>query len=129
MVPGLWFMDPSVPVSSSTLVGQPPVAGFQHTGLGLEQQWYYRVRAVDGNGYLGRGLRPNWNIISSKSVLSLPVLWAASASVPGALLPGFGRSQIVEKGENIAPGCEFRTWLSSARADLPDQLSLPNEPR
>jgi predicted phage tail protein len=45
--------DPSVPVNSSTLVGQPPVPGFQHTGLGLEQQWYYRVRAVDGNGHFG----------------------------------------------------------------------------
>jgi predicted phage tail protein len=46
-------MNPSVPVNSSTLVGQPPVPGFQHTGLGLGQQWYYRVRAVDGNGHLG----------------------------------------------------------------------------
>jgi hypothetical protein len=46
-------MNPSVPVNSSTLVGQPPVPGFQHTSLGLEQKWYYRVRAVDGAGHLG----------------------------------------------------------------------------
>jgi predicted phage tail protein len=46
-------IDPSVPVNSSTLVGQPPVPGFQHAGLGLQQQWYYRVRAVDGAGHLG----------------------------------------------------------------------------
>jgi predicted phage tail protein len=46
-------MNRSVPVNSSTLVGQPPVPGFQHSGLGPGQQWYYRVRAVDGNGHLG----------------------------------------------------------------------------
>jgi predicted phage tail protein len=46
-------MNPSVPVNSSTLVGQPPVPGFQHAGLASGQQWYYRVRAVDGAGHLG----------------------------------------------------------------------------
>ena len=46
-------MNPSVPVNSSTLIGQPPVPGFQHTGLAPGQQWYYRVRAVDGAGHLG----------------------------------------------------------------------------
>jgi hypothetical protein len=46
-------MDATVPVNSTTLVGQSPVPGFQHAGLGLEQQWYYRVRAVDGAGHLG----------------------------------------------------------------------------
>ncbi len=45
--------DPSVPVTSATLVGQTPVPGFQHTGLGLEQQWYYRLRALATNGQVG----------------------------------------------------------------------------
>ena len=46
-------MDPSVPVDSTTFLGQTPVLGFQHNGLGLKQQWYYRVEAVDGAGHLG----------------------------------------------------------------------------
>jgi hypothetical protein len=37
---------------------------------------------------------------------------------------GFGLSRIVEKEKSIAPGCEFRMWLGSATADLPDQLKL-----
>jgi hypothetical protein len=45
--------DPSVPVNSSTLLAQTPEPGFQHNGLGLNQQWYYRVIAVDGAGHLG----------------------------------------------------------------------------
>jgi Protein of unknown function (DUF2961) len=46
-------MDPSVPVDSTTFLGQTPVPGFQHNGLGLKQQWYYRVEAVDGAGHPG----------------------------------------------------------------------------
>ncbi|HXM29866.1 MAG TPA: hypothetical protein VN957_27835 [Chthoniobacterales bacterium] len=46
-------MDPAAPVNATTLIGQSPVPGFQHGDLGLEQQWYYRVRAVDGAGHLG----------------------------------------------------------------------------
>ena len=46
-------MDPSVPVDSTTFLGQTPEPGFQHNGLGLNQQWYYRVEAVDGAGHLG----------------------------------------------------------------------------
>ncbi len=46
-------LDPSVPVDSSTFLAQTPVPGFQHSGLGLNQQWYYRVVAVDGAGHLG----------------------------------------------------------------------------
>jgi hypothetical protein len=45
--------DPTVPVTAANLAGQTPVPGFQHTGLGLEQQWYYRVRAVASNGQVG----------------------------------------------------------------------------
>jgi len=45
--------DPTVPVTPANLVGQTPVPGFQHTGLGLEQQWYYRVRALATNGQVG----------------------------------------------------------------------------
>jgi hypothetical protein len=45
--------DASVPVNSSTLLGETPEPGFQHTGLGLNQQWFYRVIAVDGAGHLG----------------------------------------------------------------------------
>jgi Protein of unknown function (DUF2961) len=45
--------DPSVAVTPANLVGESPVPGFQHTGLGLQQQWYYRVRAVSTNGQVG----------------------------------------------------------------------------
>ena len=45
--------DSSVPVTSATLVGETSVPGFRHNGLGLEQQWYYRVRAVATNGQVG----------------------------------------------------------------------------
>ena len=45
--------DSSVPINSSTFLGQTPEPGFQHNGLGLKQQWYYRVIAVDGAGHLG----------------------------------------------------------------------------
>jgi Protein of unknown function (DUF2961) len=45
--------DSSVPVNSSTFLAQTPEPGFQHNGLGLNQQWYYRVIAVDGAGHLG----------------------------------------------------------------------------
>ena len=45
--------DLSVPVSPANLVGESPVPGFEHDGLGLQQQWYYRVRAVGTNGQVG----------------------------------------------------------------------------
>ena len=45
--------DPSVAVIPTNLVGESPVPGFQHSGLGLQQQWYYRVRAVATNGQVG----------------------------------------------------------------------------
>jgi hypothetical protein len=53
--------DPSVPVNSSTFAGLTPVPGFQHTGLGLKQTWYYRVQSVDGAGNLG----PVSNVVSA----------------------------------------------------------------
>ena len=56
-------MDAAVPVNSTTLVGQSPVPGFQHVGLGLEQQWHYRVRAVDGAGHLG----PISDVVSART--------------------------------------------------------------
>jgi hypothetical protein len=34
-------------------VAETPVTAFQHSGLGIRQQWYYRVRAVDGAGHAG----------------------------------------------------------------------------
>jgi predicted phage tail protein len=46
-------IDPSVAVTPANLVGESPVPGFQHTGLGLQQQWYYRIRAVATNGQVG----------------------------------------------------------------------------
>jgi hypothetical protein len=45
--------DPNVPVGPHTLVAETPVTAFQHSGLGIRQQWYYRVRAVDGAGHAG----------------------------------------------------------------------------
>jgi hypothetical protein len=56
-------MDAAVPVNSTTLVGQSPVPGFQHAGLGLEQQWHYRVRAIDGAGHLG----PISDVVSART--------------------------------------------------------------
>src|SRR5258707_2060357 len=67
---------------------------------------------------------------TSKSVFGLPILCAASASVPGARLPaeqhGF-RSESKSnrrKGKNTASGCEFSIRLEPATADLPDSLKL-----
>jgi Protein of unknown function (DUF2961) len=45
--------DTTVSVTTANLVGQTPEPGFQHTGLGLQQQWYYRVRALATNGQVG----------------------------------------------------------------------------
>lgn len=45
--------DPSVPTRDDTLVAEPSVTGFRHTGLGVREGWYYRVRAVDGTGRTG----------------------------------------------------------------------------
>ena len=45
--------NPTVPVGSTTFLDQTPVPGFQHSGLGLDQQWYYRIAAIDAAGHLG----------------------------------------------------------------------------
>jgi hypothetical protein len=45
--------EPDVPVSAATQVGSTFVTGFRHSGLGLGQTWYYRVRAVDFAGNIG----------------------------------------------------------------------------
>lgn len=39
--------------SSNNLVGSPTLSSFDHVGLGLNQTWYYRVRAVDSSGNKG----------------------------------------------------------------------------
>lgn len=39
--------------NSKTLVGAPALSSFEHTGLGLNQTWYYQVRAVDSSGNQG----------------------------------------------------------------------------
>jgi hypothetical protein len=55
--------DPSVPVTAANLVGESPVPGFEHAGLGLQQQWYYRVRAVATNGQAG----PISNVVTART--------------------------------------------------------------
>lgn len=45
--------NPVVPVRSSSFLGQSPVPGFQHSDLGPNQKWYYRLAAVDGVGHVG----------------------------------------------------------------------------
>ncbi len=75
--------DAGVPVGPGTLVGRTPVPGFRHDGLGLEQTWFYRVRAVDASGHVGPLSAPvsartgNTLIIEGESLL--PPL---SASAP-----------------------------------------------
>ena len=46
---------PDFPVGAgaATLVGTSTLSSFRHTGLGLNQTWFYRVRAVDSSGNLG----------------------------------------------------------------------------
>jgi len=39
--------------SAQNLVGTAALSSFEHTGLGLNQTWYYRVRAVDSSGNKG----------------------------------------------------------------------------
>lgn len=46
--------DPRVPVSANTLLATVPTPGFRHAGLGLEETWNYRVRAVDAAGNAGK---------------------------------------------------------------------------
>ncbi|WP_208875264.1 DUF2961 domain-containing protein [Streptomyces armeniacus] len=46
--------DPSVPVNSRTLLGETRHLAFRHSGLGLEEKWHYRVRAVDAAGHKGK---------------------------------------------------------------------------
>ncbi|MFC7880008.1 DUF2961 domain-containing protein [Isoptericola sp. NPDC057391] len=46
--------DPRFSAGRSTRVGTSPLPAFDHTGLGLGETWYYRVRAVDGSGNAGR---------------------------------------------------------------------------
>ncbi len=91
MVPGLWF-NGSLRSCQFLYLGRPAAS----PGISAHGSWIRAAMVLPGKSrrwkwpsrpYLGRGLRPNWTIISSKPVLSLPVLWAASASVPGALLP------------------------------------------
>ncbi|GGM01750.1 DUF2961 domain-containing protein [Nakamurella endophytica] len=43
----------SFAVNGSTLVGTPTLSSFEHTGLGLNETWYYRVRTVDSSGNRG----------------------------------------------------------------------------
>ena len=45
--------EPSFPVDESTLLGTSTVSGFRHDELGLQETWYYRVRAVDSAGRTG----------------------------------------------------------------------------
>src|SRR5258708_22133822 len=65
---------------------------------------------------------------TSKSVFGLPVLCAASASVPRARLPadqhGFRPELNRRKRKNTASGCEISIRLAQAKADLPQQLKL-----
>ncbi|MEN5075129.1 DUF2961 domain-containing protein [Isoptericola cucumis] len=46
--------DPRFRAGERTRVGTSPLPAFEHTGLGLGETWYYRVRAVDGSGNAGR---------------------------------------------------------------------------
>ncbi|MGH3096878.1 MAG: DUF2961 domain-containing protein [Streptosporangiales bacterium] len=39
--------------SDDTRIGSTDVRGFTHSGLGLNETWYYRVRAVDAAGHEG----------------------------------------------------------------------------
>jgi D-arabinan exo alpha-(1,3)/(1,5)-arabinofuranosidase (non-reducing end) len=38
---------------TANLLGTTELAAFAHTGLGISQHWYYRVRAVDAAGHAG----------------------------------------------------------------------------
>ncbi|WP_212754308.1 DUF2961 domain-containing protein [Nakamurella aerolata] len=44
----------AVPTTEANLVGTSHNASFTHEGLGLNETWYYRVRAVDASGNVGR---------------------------------------------------------------------------
>lgn len=45
--------DPEFAASPDALIGMAPVTGYTHAGLGLDETWHYRVRAVDGAGHVG----------------------------------------------------------------------------
>ncbi|MEV1332201.1 ADP-ribosylglycohydrolase family protein [Micromonospora costi] len=45
--------DPAFTPGPATLLGQVDTTSFPHTGLGLDETWYYRVIPVDGAGTAG----------------------------------------------------------------------------
>jgi len=45
--------EPDFDLTDATRVGQTYASGFTHDGLGLDEKWYYRVRAIDGSGNEG----------------------------------------------------------------------------
>ena len=92
--------DPSVPVNSSTLLTQTPVPGFQYNGLGLHQQWYYRVIAVDGAGHLGPA-SPVVSAVSGKALFIEGQSLVATAT---------GTAPVVVQGN-----CCGVTWAGNAQ--------------
>jgi predicted phage tail protein len=71
--------DPTVPVTPANLAGQTPEPAFQHTGLGLQQQWYYRVRALATNGQVG----PISEVVTARTGNQLKI--AGESLVPTAV--------------------------------------------
>jgi hypothetical protein len=45
--------EPGGTIGPATLLGRTGSEGFRHDGIGLNETWYYRVRAVDGSGNVG----------------------------------------------------------------------------
>jgi hypothetical protein len=45
--------EPGDTIGPATLLGRTGSEGFRHDAVGLNETWYYRVRAVDGSGNIG----------------------------------------------------------------------------
>ena len=45
--------EPGDTVGPETLLGRTGSEGFRHEGVGPNETWYYRVRAIDGSGNIG----------------------------------------------------------------------------
>jgi len=113
--------DPAVPVNADTLVAEPAVTGFRHTGLGIREDWHYRVRAVDAAGHAG----PASGVASART--------GSTVVVEGeALLPPVSSDAPVEAQANccnVVWSGNAQLWLrpGGAPARVVLDLSVPAE--
>lgn len=111
----------AVPVNSHTLVGKSALSSFTHTGLGLNQKWYYRVVAVDGAGNRSRPSGVVWATTGSTLRIEGESLLPATSSTVDAVSQGnccgvswSGGAQLWLKGAKTGDTATFAFSLPTA---------------